>query len=177
MRRFRNQLLSDQFSTMTNQIETYDQYLISIIITVTIATTPCSTIVRQKLLYTQSHTFIQKSKGDLQFCVDYQKLNALTKKDWYPLLLIDETLVQMSDYKFITKFNIIAAFNKLHMDPGSKDLMTFITSMRSYKYCILPSGLTNRPVSYQHYMNNIFLPYLNDFVQVYLDDIIIYSKT
>ena len=63
------------------------------------------------------------------------------------------------------------------MDPGSKDLITFITLMGSYKYCVLPFGLTNGPASYQHYMNNILLPYLNDFVQAYLDDIIIYSKT
>ena len=82
----------------------------------------------------------------------------------------------MSGCKFITKFDIIAAFNKLHMDPGSEDLTTFITSMGSYKYCVLPFGLTNGPASYQHYMNDTLLPYLNDFVQAYLDDIIIYSK-
>ena len=121
--------------------------------------------------------FAQKSNGDLRFCVDYQKLNSLTKKDQYPLPLIDETLAQMTGCKFITKFDIIAAFNKLRMDPGSEDLTTFITSMRLYKYCVLPFSLTNRPASYQHYMNNILLPFLNDFVQTYLNDIIIYSKT
>ena len=91
--------------------------------------------------------------------------------------MIDKILAQMSGCKFIIKFDIIAAFNKLRIDLGSKDLTTFITSMGLYKYCILPFGLTNRPASYQHYMNNILLPYLNDFVQAYLDDIIIYSKT
>ena len=121
--------------------------------------------------------FAQKSNDDLRFCVDYQKLNALTKKDQYSLPLINETLAQMTGCKFITKFNIIAAFNKLCMDPGSEDLTTFITSMRLYKYCVLPFSLTNGPASYQHYMNNILLPFLNDFVQAYLDDIIIYSKT
>ena len=121
--------------------------------------------------------FAQKSNDDLRFCVDYQKLNALTKKDQYLLPLINETLTQMTGCKFITKFDIIAAFNKLCMDSESEDLMTFITSMRLYKYRVLPFGLTNRPASYQHYMNNILLPFLNDFVQAYLDDIIIYSKT
>ena len=120
--------------------------------------------------------FTQKFNDDLRFCVDYQKLNSLTKKDQYSLPLIDETLAQMTECKFITKFNIIAAFNKLCMDSGSEDLTTFITSMRLYKYCVLPFGLTNRPASYQHYMNNILLPFLNDFIQVYLNDIIIYSK-
>ena len=121
--------------------------------------------------------FAQKSNDNLRFCVDYQKLNALTKKDQYSLPLINETLTQMTGCKFITKFNIIAAFNKLRMNSGSEDLTTFITSMRSYKYRVLPFDLTNGPASYQHYMNNILLPFLNDFVQAYLDDIIIYSKT
>ena len=127
--------------------------------------------------YASPILFAQKSNGDLRFCVDYRKLNALTKKDRYPLPLIDETLAQMTGCKFITKFDIIAAFNKLRMDPGSEDLTTFITSMRLYKYRVLPFSLTNGPASYQHYMNNILLPFLNDFVQAYLDDIIIYSKT
>ena len=83
----------------------------------------------------------------------------------------------MTECKFITKFNIIAAFNKLYMNSESKDLTTFITSMRLYKYHVLPFDLMNRSASYQHYMNNILLPFLNDFIQTYLDDIIIYSKT
>ncbi len=83
----------------------------------------------------------------------------------------------MSGCKYITKFDIIAAFNKLHMDPRSEDLTTFITSMGLYKYCVLLFDLTNRPASYQHYMNDTLLLFLNDFAQAYLDDIIIYSKT
>ena len=63
------------------------------------------------------------------------------------------------------------------MDLRSEDLTTFITLMRSYKYCVLLFGLTNGSALYQHYMNNTLLLFLNDFVQAYLDDIIIYSKT
>ena len=83
----------------------------------------------------------------------------------------------MSGCKYITKFDIITAFNKLRMDLRSEDLTTFITSMGLYKYCVLLFGLTNGPASYQHYMNDTLLPFLNDFAQAYLDDIIIYSKT
>lgn len=127
--------------------------------------------------YASPILFAQKANGDLRFCVDYRKLNALTKKDRYPLPLIDETLARMAGCKYITKFDIIAAFNKLRMDPASEDLTTFITAMGSYKYRVLPFGLTNGPASYQHYMNDVLLPFLNDFVQAYLDDIIIYSRT
>ena len=82
----------------------------------------------------------------------------------------------MSDCKFITKFNIIAAFNKLCINSESEDFTTFITSMRLYKYCVMSFSLINRLALYQHYINNTLLLYLNDFVQVYLNDIIIYSK-
>jgi hypothetical protein len=121
--------------------------------------------------------FVAKKNGDLRFCVDYRKLNAITKKDRYPLPLIDETLARIAGCKFITKFDIVAAFNKLRMHPDSEELTTFVTSMGAYKYRVMPFGLTNGPASYQHYMNDTLLPYLNDFAQAYIDDIIIYSKT
>ncbi len=121
--------------------------------------------------------FAAKPNGGLRFCVDYRGLNALTKRDRYPIPLIDETLARIIGCKFITKFDIIAAFNKLRMDPESEDLTTFITSMGAYKYRVLPFGLTNGPASFQHYMNDVLFEYLNDFCQAYLDDIIIYSKT
>ena len=69
----------------------------------------------------------------------------------------------MAGYKFITKFDIVAAFNKLRIYPDSEELTTFVTSMGAYKYRVIPFGLTNSPASYQHYMNDNLLPYLNDF--------------
>ena len=83
----------------------------------------------------------------------------------------------MAGCKYITKFDIVAAFNKLRMHPESEELTTFVTFMGAYKYRMMPFGLTNGLVSYQHYMNNTLLPFLNDFAQAYIDDIIIYSKT
>ena len=121
--------------------------------------------------------FIAKKNGNLRFCVDYRRLNVIIKKDRYPLPLIDETLARIAGCKYITKFDIIAAFNKLRMHPESEELTTFITFMEAYKYRVMPFGLTNGPASYQHYINNTFLPFLNDFAQAYINDIIIYSKT
>ena len=105
-------------------------------------------ITPSNALYASPILCVQKSNGDLKFYVDYWKLNTLIKKDRYLLPLINETLAQISGCKFIIKFDIITAFNKLRMDPGSKDLTIFITSMGLYKYCVLPFGLTNRPASY-----------------------------
>jgi len=121
--------------------------------------------------------FAEKKDGSLRFCVDYRKLNALTKRDRYPLPLIDETLARIQGSRYLTRLNIIVAFNKLRMHPGSEDLTIFITSFGSYKYHMMSFGLINGPAFYQHYMNDVLFDYLHQFCQAYLDDIIIYSKT
>lgn len=121
--------------------------------------------------------FAEKPNGGLRFCVDYRKLNQITKRNRYPIPLIDEVLAQIQGCKYLTRLDIIAAFNKLRMHPDSEDFTTFITSLGAYKYRVLPFGLTNGPANYQQYMNDILFDYLNDFCQAYLDDILIYSKT
>ena len=83
----------------------------------------------------------------------------------------------MAGCKYITKLDIIAAFNKLRMHPNSEEYTTFVTSLGAYKYHVLPFGLTNGPANYQHYMNDVLFEFLNKFCQAYLDDILIYSKT
>jgi len=127
--------------------------------------------------YASPILFAEKKDDSLRFCVDYRKLNALTKRDRYPLPLIDETLARIQGSRYLTRLNIIAAFNKLRMHPSSEDLTTFITSFGSYKYHVMPFELINGPTSYQHYMNDVLFDYLHQFCQAYLDDIIIYSKT
>ncbi len=92
--------------------------------------------------------FAEKKDGSLRFCVDYRKLNALTKRDRYPIPLIDEVLARIQGSKYLTRLDIIAAFNKLRISPGSEDLTTFITSFGAYKYRVMPFRLTNRPASF-----------------------------
>ncbi len=121
--------------------------------------------------------FVEKKDDSLRFCVDYRKLNALTKRDRYSLPLIDETLARIQGSKYLTRLNIIVAFNKLRMHSRSEDLTTFITSFDFYKYHVMPFELTNGSTFYQHYMNDVLFDYLHQFCQTYLDDIIIYSKT
>lgn len=121
--------------------------------------------------------FALKKDGSLRFCVDYRKLNALTRKDRYPLPLIDETLARIVGCKYLTKIDIIAAFNSLRMSPESEALTTFTTSMGAYMYKVMPFGLTNGPATWQHYINDVLFDYLNEFAQAYMDDILIYSKT
>ncbi len=120
--------------------------------------------------------FIEKKDDSLHFCVDYRKLNALIKRNWYSLSLIDETLARIQESKYLTRLNIIVAFNKLRMHSDSEDLTIFIIFFDSYKYHVMLFELINESTFYQHYMNDMLFEYLHQFCQIYLDDIIIYSK-
>ncbi len=120
--------------------------------------------------------FIEKKDDSLRFCVDYRKLNALIKRDHYSLSLIDETFAHIQESKYLTWLNIIIMFNKLRMHSDSEDLTIFIIFFDSYKYYIMLFELINESAFYQHYMNDVLFEYLHQFCQIYLDDIIIYSK-
>ncbi len=120
--------------------------------------------------------FTEKKDESLRFCVDYRKLNALIKWDHYSLLLIDETLARIQESKYLTQLNIIVTFNKLQMHSDSEDLTIFIIFFNSYKYHVMLFKLINESTFYQHYMNDVLFEYLHQFCQIYLDDIIIYSK-
>jgi len=120
--------------------------------------------------------FARKGDGSLRFCVDYRKLNALTRKDRYPLPLIDETLARLRKAKIFTKLDIRQAFHKMRIHPDSEELTTFRTRYGAYKYKVLPFGLTNGPATFQRYINDVLFDFLDDFVTAYLDDILIYSE-
>lgn len=134
-------------------------------------------ITPSKASYSSPVLFALKTNGDLRFCVDYRKLNALTKRNRYPLPLIEEVIGKLRGCKHLTRLDIIAAFNKIRMDPESEDLTTFTTGMGQYKYRVLPFGLTNGPSTFQQYINDVLWEHLEDFCQAYLDDILIYSRT
>ncbi len=121
--------------------------------------------------------FIEKKDDSLRFCVNYRKLNALIKWNRYFLSLIDETFARIQDSRYLTWLNIIVIFNKLRMHSSSEDLTIFIISFDFYKYRMMSFELINDSTFYQHYMNDMLFDYLHQFCQIYLDDIIIYSKT
>ena len=118
----------------------------------------------------------KKPGGDIRFCVDYRKLNELTKKDTYPIPLIAETLAQLKEAKVFTKIDIRQAFHKLRMSASSKNLTTMATRFGAFKWKVLPFGLTVGPASWQRFINNVLWEYLNKFYTAYIDDIFIYSQ-
>ncbi len=134
-------------------------------------------IISSKASYFSLVLFALKANEDLRFCVDYQKLNAIIKRNHYSLLLIDEMINKIVDCKHLIQLNIISTFNKLRMHSNSENYTIFIIALEVYKSKMLSFKLINDSVSFQQYMNDVLWDFLNDFCQVYLNDILIYSKT
>ncbi len=134
-------------------------------------------ITSSKASYFSSVLFALKANEDLWFCVDYWKLNAIIKRNRYSLSLIDEMIGKIVDCKHLTRLNIILTFNKLRMHSDSENYTIFIIALEAYKSKILFFELTNDSALFHQYMNDVLWDFLNDFCQVYLDDILIYSKT
>ena len=118
--------------------------------------------------------FVKKKDGSLQLCVDYQGLNKLTQKDYYPLPLISDLLDSPSHAKVYTKIDLWHAYHLVCIANGNKWKTAFRTRYGSYEWLVMPFSLTNAPSAFQRFMNMIFADMLNVCVVVYLDDILIY---
>ena len=120
--------------------------------------------------------FVVQFNEQFKFCVDYRKLNVIIKRNEYSLFLINETLARVVECKHIFKLNIISIFNKSRMNSVSERLITFITNLKTYKYHVLLFELIDDFVNWPQYVNDLLFDFLNKFCQVYMNDILIYSK-
>jgi Reverse transcriptase (RNA-dependent DNA polymerase)/RNase H-like domain found in reverse transcriptase len=121
--------------------------------------------------------FARKPQGGLRLCVDYRGLNAITKKNKYPIPLIRETLAMVTRAKIFTKLDVIAAFNRLRIAEGHEPLTAFRTRWGLFESLVMPFGLTNAPASWQSFINETFKDFLDKFVTAYLDDLLIFSDS
>ena len=121
--------------------------------------------------------FVKKADGGLRFCVDYRALNAITKKNAYPLPLINESLRAISAGKVYTKLDLRSAYNLIRIKSGDEWLTAFRTRYGLYEFLVMPFGLTNAPATCQTFVNDVLREFLDIFVVVYLDDILIYSSS
>ena len=119
--------------------------------------------------------FAKKPGGGLCFCMDYQALNKITIKNWYPLPLVQETLAQLSHAKLYTKLDVIAAFNRICVKEGHKWMTAFNTRYGLFELLVMPFGLSNAPATFQAYINKVLHPFLDVFCTAYIDNILIYS--
>jgi hypothetical protein len=120
---------------------------------------------------------VLKKDGDYRFCVDYRKLNSVTKPDAYQLPYISSILDQLRDCHYMRSIDIKSAFWQVEVAPDSREYTAFTVPGRGlYQFRRMPFGLINSPATWQHIMDNIIGAALEPHVFVYLDDIIIISR-
>jgi len=122
--------------------------------------------------------FIKKKDGSLRLVQNYCVLNAVTVKNQYPLSLISKLVSQLHGAKYFTKLNVHWGFNNVHIKPGDEWKATFHTNRGLFEPLVMFFGMTNSPATFQTIMNDIFRTIIAEgIVVVYLDDILIFTKT
>ena len=121
--------------------------------------------------------FQKKHDGPLRMYIDYRELNKLTVKNKYPIPLIADLFDQLGRAKYFTKLDLRSGYYQVRIAEGDEPKTTCVTRYGSYEFLVMPFGLTNAPATFCTLMNKIFNPFLDKFVVVYLDNIVIYSNT
>ncbi|GJX95373.1 putative reverse transcriptase domain-containing protein [Tanacetum coccineum] len=121
--------------------------------------------------------FVKKKDGAFRMCIDYRELNKLTVKNRYPLPRIDDLFDQMQGSQFFSKIDLRFGYHQLRVHEDDILKTAFRTHYGHFEFTIMPFGLTNVPAVFMDLMNRVCRPYLDKFVIVFIDDILIYSKT
>ncbi|MBW0480174.1 hypothetical protein O181_019889 [Austropuccinia psidii MF-1] len=121
--------------------------------------------------------FVKKKDGGLRFCVDYHKLNAVTRMNKYPVPPMNQLLKVFNCSSIFYKIDLCGAYSLLRIKKGHEHLTCFRTKYGSFEYFVMPFGLTNAPASFQNLVNDIFQDLLDVYVVVYLDQIMVFSKS
>jgi transposase InsO family protein len=121
--------------------------------------------------------FAPKKDGGLRLCVDYRGLNSITVKNRYPLPLITEIMDRVTGANYFSKIDLKDAYYRIRIKAGDEWKTAFRTRYGHYEFLVVPMGLTNAPATFQAYINQALHGLVDDFCIVYLDDILIFSKT
>ena len=119
---------------------------------------------------------VRKGDGSYRFCVDYRKLNAVTRKDSFPMPRIDDVLDSMNGARFFSCLDQASGYWHVPVERSSKPKTAFVTSHGLYEFNVVPFGLCNGPATFQRLMQ-VILAGLEDFCSVYLDDVVVFSRT
>jgi hypothetical protein len=121
--------------------------------------------------------FVKKKDGSLQMCVDYHPLNAVTIKNKYPLPHIDVLFDQLAGAKVFSKIDLLSGYHQIKIRTSDVPKTAFSTRYSLYEFLVMSFGLTNAPAYFMYLMNSVFMNELDKFVVVFIDDILIYSKS
>ncbi|GKC39478.1 putative reverse transcriptase domain-containing protein, partial [Tanacetum coccineum] len=120
--------------------------------------------------------FVKKKDGSFRMCIEYRELNKLTVKNRYPLPRIDDLFDQLQGSSVYSKIDLRSGYHQLRVRKEDIPKMAFRTRYGHYEFQVMPFGLTNAPAVFMDLMNRLCKPYLDKFVIVFIDDILIYSK-
>ncbi|KAJ9523626.1 hypothetical protein QJQ45_007296 [Haematococcus lacustris] len=121
--------------------------------------------------------FVQKKSGELRMCIDYRQLNKLTLRDQYPLPRIDDLFDRLSGCSVFSSLDLQAGYHQIRITPEDVPKTAFRTPEGQFQFKVLSFGLTNAPATFQRVMNDAFAPVLGKCALVYLDDILVMSKS
>jgi hypothetical protein len=120
--------------------------------------------------------FVKKKDQSLRPCVDYRLLNAITIKNKYPLSRIDILFDQLAGAKIFSKVDLHSGYHQIMIHPEDIPKNVFSIRYGMYEYLVMSFGLTNAPAHFMHLMDYVFMPELDKFIMVFIDDILICSK-
>ncbi|KAK8582359.1 hypothetical protein V6N13_032113 [Hibiscus sabdariffa] len=120
--------------------------------------------------------FVKKKYGSMRLYIDYRQLNRVTIKNKYPLARIEDLFDQLRDASVFSKINLRSDYYQMRVKDVDVPKNAFKTCYGHYEFLVMPFGLTNAPAAFMDLMNRIFNPYLDKFVFVFIDDILIYSR-
>ncbi len=109
--------------------------------------------------------------------MDYKAFNKVTVKNQYPLPRIDDLFYQLSGVKVFSRIDLRSGYYQIRIAEGDKEKITYCTRYGSYKFLLMPFRLTNAPTTFCTFMNNIFREWLDDFVVIYIDNILVYNNS
>ncbi|GKE96426.1 putative reverse transcriptase domain-containing protein, partial [Tanacetum coccineum] len=121
--------------------------------------------------------FVIKKDGSFRMCIDYRELNRLTVKNRYPLSRIDELFNQLQGSRVYSNIDLRSGYHQLRVQEEDIPKTTFRTRYGHYEFQVMPFGFTNAPAVFIDLMNMVCKSYLDRFVIVFIDDILIYSKS
>ena len=127
--------------------------------------------------WTSPIILVKKKNGALRFCVDYRKLNAVTRKDAYPLPRVDDTLDTLAHARWFTTLDLISGYWQVAVHPDDREKTAFCTPDGLFEFKVMPFGLCNAPATFQRLMDSVLAGLQWSTCLVYLDDIIIVGKT